>query len=209
MLIRILIAVAAVILVFVLVAATRPAAFTITRSTNIAAPPAVVYAQVADLSKWPAWSPWAQLDPNQKVTYSGTPGQPGSGSAWSGNNKVGEGRMTLTEVRPPELVDIKLEFIRPFEATNQSTFNLAPSGPGTQVTWSMNGHNNFMSKAFSIFMNMDKMVGGDFERGLASLKEVSEMAAKAVPPPAPAQPAAEVAPSAVAPAATATPPIVQ
>ena len=209
MLIRILIAVAAVILVFVLVAATRPADFTITRSTNIAAPPVGVYAQVADLSKWPAWSPWDKLDPNQKVTYSGTPGQPGSGFAWSGNNKVGEGRMTLTEVRPPELVDIKLEFIRPFEATNQSTFNFAPSGPGTQVTWSMKGHNNFMSKAFSIFMNMDKMVGGDFERGLVSLKEVSETAAKAVPPPAPALPAGPVAPSAVAPDATAALPIVQ
>jgi hypothetical protein len=98
--------------------------------------------------------------------------------SWAGNSDVGEGRMTITESRPHELVRIKLEFIKPFSATNTTEFTFKPEGNQTAVRWSMAGENNFVSKAMCLFMNMDKMVGGDFEKGLAALKSVSEAAAR-------------------------------
>ena len=121
-------------------------------------------------------SPWAKLDPSMKKTHEGAPAGTGAIYSWSGNDQVGEGRMTLTESRPSELIRIKLEFMKPFAATNTTEFTFKPEGNQTMVTWSMFGMNNFIAKAFGLFMNMDKMVGGDFEKGLASMKSVVETA---------------------------------
>jgi uncharacterized protein YndB with AHSA1/START domain len=185
MLKKILIAVAVVIVVFVIVVALQPANFRVTRSTTINAPAATVFAQVNDFYKWDAWSPWAKLDPAMKQTHEGSPEGTGAIYSWVGNKDVGEGRMTLTESKPNELIRIKLEFIKPFAAVNTTEFTFKPEGNQTSVTWDMTGEKNFMSKAFCLFMSMDKMVGGDFEKGLAQLKTIAEEAAKkSTPPPA-------------------------
>jgi hypothetical protein len=164
MLKKIFIGIGVVIIVFLIVVATRPAEFRVTRSASISAPPAVVFAQVNDLHKWDAWSPWAKLDPAMKQTHEGAPAGPGAVYSWAGNSDVGEGRMTITESRPDELVRIKLEFLKPFAAVSTTEFMFKPEGNQTAVTWSMTGTNNFMAKAMCLFMNMDKMVGGDFEK---------------------------------------------
>jgi carbon monoxide dehydrogenase subunit G len=168
MLIWILIAVAAIVVVFLVVVALQPADFRIQRTALIAAPAQAVFAQVNDFRKWQAWSPWEKLDPALKRTYEGDT------YAWVGNKKVGEGRMTITESRPGELVRIKLEFFKPFAATNTTEFSFKPEGGGTAVTWSMTGRNNFVAKAVSMFMSMEKMVGGQFEKGLAQMKSIVE-----------------------------------
>lgn len=164
---------------------TRPATFHIERSATVAAPPEIVYARLDNFHRWPEWSPWEKLDPNMKRTYSGPESGPGASYAWTGNDKVGEGRMTIEEATPASKVAMKLEFIKPFPATNTATFVLVPEGNATKVTWAMDGKNNFMSKAFSVFMNMDKMVGTDFEKGLANLNTIAardaQAAATAVP----------------------------
>jgi len=158
--------------------ATRPSTFHIERSTKIAAQPEVVFGQINDLHKWQGWSPWEKLDPAMKKTHSGAPSGTGAVYSWVGNKDVGEGRMTITDSRPSELVEIKLEFLKPFEATNKTTFSVKPGGDGSNVTWSMDGSNNFMSKAFGLFMDMDSMIGKDFEKGLAGMKQISEAEAK-------------------------------
>lgn len=177
---KILAVVGVVLLGFVAFVATRPADFTISRKTTIAAPPATVFAQINDFHLWSAWSPWEELDPKMTRTYDGAPSGTGAIYAWKGNDDVGEGRMTITEAKPGELVVIKLEFLKPFEATNTTTFTLT-AGPQTEVVWKMEGHNNFMSKAFGVFMNMDALVGKDFEKGLAKLKTAAEKAPAAAP----------------------------
>jgi hypothetical protein len=171
MLPMILVVLGVIIVVFLGIVATRPAEYRITRSAVIPAPAADVFAQVDDLHKFNDWSPWAKLDPNVKNTFEGPPAGTGTVTRWSGNKKVGEGIMTITESRPNELIRMKLEFIRPFASTADVDFAFKPEGNGTAVTWTMSGKNNFMAKAFCLFMNMDTMVGGDFERGLANLKE--------------------------------------
>jgi uncharacterized protein YndB with AHSA1/START domain len=178
MLITIFVALAVVIVVFVAVVMTRPSQFQITRSARIAAPPAAVFAQVNELSKWEAWSPWAKLDPNAKHTFDGPAAGTGAKMAWSGNKKVGEGRMTITESRPGDLVRLRLEFIKPFSATNLAEFTFLAQEGQTAVIWSMSGKNNFMAKAFGLFVNFDRMIGGDFEKGLLGLKSVVEVAGK-------------------------------
>lgn len=157
-------------------AAMKPNTFHIERSATISAPPAAVFAVVDDFHNWSAWSPWAHLDPAMKESYSGPASGKDAVYAWTGNDKVGEGRMTIVESTPDSRVDIKLEFLKPMAMTSKAAFALAPEGQGTRVTWSMDGNHDFMGKFFSLFMNMDKMVGGDFEKGLASLKTVAEKA---------------------------------
>jgi uncharacterized protein YndB with AHSA1/START domain len=174
----VLIAVAVIIVIFVAVVAMRPSEFRIVRSATISAPAQDVFGQVNDFHKWDSWSPWAKLDPAMKQTYEGPPAGTGAIYAWTGNGKVGEGRMTLTESRPSDLIRIKLEFLRPFKATNTAEFTFKPEGHQTVVVWSMSGQNNFVFKAFGLLMNMDKMVGGDFEKGLAQMKSVVEAAKK-------------------------------
>jgi Polyketide cyclase / dehydrase and lipid transport len=176
MFIKILVVLAAVLLVFTGVVAMQPAQYRVVRTATISAPASAVFAQVNDFHKWEAWSPWAKLDPAAKNTFEGPPAGPGAIFRWAGNAKVGEGRMTLIESRPSELVRIKLEFLKPFASTCSTEFGFKPQGDQTAVTWSMAGENNFFAKAFCLFMNMDKMVGGDFEKGLAQMKSVAEAA---------------------------------
>lgn len=178
MLIKILIALVLIIVVVVIVVAMRPADFRVARSTTITAPAEVVFAQVNDLHKWEAWSPWANLDPNAKNSFEGPPAGPGATFAWSGNNQVGEGRMTITESRPHELVRFKLEFVKPMKGTSTAEFTFKPEGNQTVVTWSMFGKNNFIAKAVGMFMNCDKMVGGQFDKGLAQMKSIAEAVAE-------------------------------
>jgi uncharacterized protein YndB with AHSA1/START domain len=178
MLKKVLIVVALILIVFVVVIAIQPGQYRVVRTVNVAAPPATVFDEVNDLHKWDAWSPWAKLDPAMKQTFDGPPAGTGAIYHWSGNNKVGEGRMTITESRPSDLVRIKLDFIKPFASTADTEFTFKPEASQTAVTWSMAGKKNFMSKAFGLFMNMDKMIGGDFEKGLQQLKTIVEAKAK-------------------------------
>jgi hypothetical protein len=173
---KILVVLAAFVLVFAGVVALQPSEFRVVRSTTISAPASDVFAQVNDFHNWEAWSPWAKLDPAAKNSFKGPSAGTGAVFKWSGNDQVGEGSMTLTESRPSEQIRIKLEFVRPFEDTSMAEFTFTPEGNQTMVTWSMIGRKNFISKAVCLFMNMDKMLGGDFEKGLAQLKSVVEAA---------------------------------
>ena len=170
---------------------TRPSEFVIHRARTLAAPPEVVYAYVNDFHKWAEWSPWDKLDPGMKREYSGAAAGVGASYHWIGNDKVGEGSMTITESEPPDKVTIELEFLKPYPAKNTVEFYIDKGGLGTEVEWAMLGHKNFMAKAVGLFMNMDKLVGGDFEKGLADLDAVTAAAAKLAPPaPEPAPPSA-------------------
>ncbi len=160
--------------VFLIVVALQPAEFHITRSATIGAAPAAVFAQVNDFHLWEAWSPWQKIDPTMKQTYEGAASGTGAVVSWIGEKDAGQGRMTLTESRPSESIKIRLDFIKPFDATNAVEFTFKPEGNGTQVSWIMDGRKNFVMKAFGLFMDMDKCVGGDFEKGLAQLKSVAE-----------------------------------
>jgi len=178
MLKKILIAIAAIVVVFVAVVAMQPSEFRIVRSATISAPAPAVFAQVNDFHNWEAWSPWAKLDPAAKATFEGPSAGTGAIFRWAGNDKIGEGSMTITESRPSDLIRITLEFVKPFAATNTAEFTFEPEGNQTAVTWSMAGKNNFIAKAVCLFMNMDKTVGGKFEEGLANMKSVVEAAPK-------------------------------
>lgn len=159
---------------FVAVVALRPNTFRVVRSTVIGVPPGKVHPLVADFRAWEHWSPWAKIDPQMQVSYSGVPASVGSGYAWKGNRNVGEGRMTLTESEPPSRLRIRLEFIKPFAGVNDVVFTFRPSGPGTEVRWEMSGNYVFFTKAVALFVSMDRMIGGDFEKGLAQMKELAE-----------------------------------
>lgn len=197
MLQKILIGLGVVVLGFVGLVATRPAEFAVERSIGIAAPPEIPYALVNDLHNFNLWSPWDQKDPQMKRTFEGSASGVGAVYGWSGNKDVGTGKMTIVESKPAELVAMKLDFIEPMTATNQTVWTFKPIASGTQVTWSMQGHNNFAGKAFALFMDMDKMIGSDFETGLANMKKVSEdRAAKAAAAAAATAAAAAAAPPA-------------
>jgi hypothetical protein len=175
---RILIGLAIMVVAFLGIVALQPADYRVTRGISINAPAEVVFAQVNDFRKWEAWSPWVKLDPEVKNTFEGPATGTGAVFIWSGNADVGEGRMTLTESRPNDRIRIKLDFIRPFPDTCTVEFAFQPAGNQTAVTWSMWGHKNFIGKAACLFMNMDKMLGGDFEKGLAQMQTVAEAGAK-------------------------------
>jgi len=174
MLKKILLGLVALIVILAVVVAMQPASYRIVRSMKMAAAPSVVYPLVNDFHAWDGWSPWAKLDPNMKVNYSGPAAGQGAVYHWTGNKEVGEGQMTLLESKPNELVRIKLDFIKPFADTCNTEFTFKPEGDQTDVTWSMSGERNFMAKAVCLFMNMDKLVGGDFEKGLAKMKAEAE-----------------------------------
>jgi ribosome-associated toxin RatA of RatAB toxin-antitoxin module len=173
---KILIGLALVIAIFLVVVAMQPAEFRVERKALVAAPPEITFDQVNDFKNWPSWSPWAKLDPSMESSLSEVSAGTGATYAWKGNKKVGEGRMTITESRPAEYLAINLEFLKPFKATNLTEFTFKPIHGGTMVVWSMSGKNNFISKAVCMFMDMDKMVGGDFEKGLADIKKNAEIA---------------------------------
>jgi hypothetical protein len=173
-------AIALVIIVaaFVIVVTMQPAEFRVTRGTTMSASAPAAYALVNDLHNWEKWNPWQKVDPAMKLSFSGPPAGPGAAYAWVGNKDVGEGRLSIIESRPSELVKIKLEFLKPFAATNTAEFTFKPEGGQTAVTWSMAGEKNFIAKAVGLFMNMDRMVGDQFEKGLADMKAAAEAAPK-------------------------------
>jgi Polyketide cyclase / dehydrase and lipid transport len=176
MLKRILLAIGVLIVGLCALIASRPPQFAVERSAVFAAAsPEAVFAQVNDFHKWEAWSPWEKLDPDMKRTFGGPEtGGVGATYAWVGNDKVGEGVMEILESKPGELVKFKLSFIKPFEDTSISTLTFAKEGEGTKVSWKMEGENTFVSKAFGLFMDMDKMIGDDFEKGLGQMKTAAE-----------------------------------
>jgi hypothetical protein len=176
MLVPILLTLAALIVVFVVIVALRPSHFRVARTATFSAGAPAVFAQVNDFHKWEAWSPWEKIDPKMKKTYEGAPAGTGAIYSWDGNSEVGSGRMTLTESRPNERIGIKLEFFRPFKGTNAAEFTFKEEAGQTVVTWSMTGKLNFIVKAMGLFMSMDKMVGGQFEKGLATMKSLVEAA---------------------------------
>lgn len=148
--------------------------FEVVRKTTINATREAVFAKIGNLESWDDWSPWAQLDPSMEKTYGGESGTVGSSYHWTGNKKVGEGKMTMTEVDAPGKVAIDLQFIKPFKAQNVTELHVADIGNASEVTWRMTGQHTFMSKVMGIFKSMDKMVGPDFEKGLSALRHQLE-----------------------------------
>ena len=170
------IAIVVVILVTALLgfAATRPDAFRVQRATSIKAPPEKIFALINNFHRWASWSPYENLDPPMKRTLSGPENAKGAVYEWEGNKKVGQGRMEIMESSPSSKITIKLDFLKPFEAHNTAEFTLDRQGDSTTVTWVMNGHQPYMFKVMSLFFSMDKMIGKDFEAGLANLKSITE-----------------------------------
>lgn len=156
----------------------QPSEYRIVRTTTIAAPAQDVFAQIDDFHRWQTWSPWAERDPKAKTSFDGPDSGKGAVFAWSGNNEVGEGRMTLTDSRSGELVKIKTDFVKPFVGTSYSDFTLKPEGAGTSLTWTMSGENDFIGKAICLFVSMDKVLGGEMEKGLAGIKRIAEAGTK-------------------------------
>ncbi|MGH6946523.1 MAG: SRPBCC family protein [Kiloniellales bacterium] len=161
----------AAVLVF---AATKPDTFRVQRATSIAAPPEKIFALINDFDNWGSWSPYEKKDPAMKRALSGAEAGKGSVYEWEGDNNVGKGRMEITESSPPSKVALKLDFVKPFEAHNMVEFTLVPEGEATNVTWDMHGPAPFVSKVMQVFVDMDSMVGKDFEAGLANLKTLAE-----------------------------------
>ena len=158
----------------------RPSSFRVERSVFIAAPVDVVYDQIASLRSMDGWSPYAQLDPDMEISYAGAEAGVGARSAWDGP-RMGRGRLTITNARPNERIEMRLEMFAPLRATNQVVFELAPSDSGTCVRWRMDGKNGFVGKAIGLVMDVDAMVGGQFESGLASLARLAEARASGRP----------------------------
>lgn len=154
-------------------AASKPSGFHYERSAQVDSPPEAVFPIINDLHNWDRWSPWEKRDPKMKKTHSGAESGPGAVYEWEGNGQVGAGRMTVMKVDPPRLVNMKLEFFKPFVGTNDVNFHVVPSGTGSKVTWAMDGKSAFPVKVMSIFMDMDKMIGRDFEEGLSNLNAVA------------------------------------
>jgi Polyketide cyclase / dehydrase and lipid transport len=174
MLVKILIGTTVVLVALAAYVATQPGEFSVSRSATFAAPAPAVFAQVNELKKWEAWSPWAKKDPQAKQSYAGPAAGAGASMSWVGNKEVGEGRMTIVDSSPNALVRFKLEFFKPFAATNTAEFSFKEEGGRTALTWSMRGQNNFIGKAMCLVFDMDKMVGGDFEAGFAGIKAIVE-----------------------------------
>lgn len=161
------------IAVVLILAAMKPDSFSVRRSIVIAAPPERIYPLIADFKAWSAWSPWEKKDPAMKRDFSGAPSGVGARYAWDGDKNVGRGSMEIVEATPAK-VGLKLDFVTPFEAHNDTVFALQPQGQATEVTWTMTGPTPFLAKIIHVFMNMDRMVGGDFESGLKAMKAQAE-----------------------------------
>ena len=155
-------------------AATKPDVFRVQRAVSIKAPPEKIFPLIDDFHDWVAWSPYEKIDPALQRSYSGPQSGKGAVYEWQGNNKVGKGRMEITQSSPSSKIVIALHFMKPFEARNTAEFTMVPEGDATSVTWAMHGSSPFMAKVMCIFMSMDNMVGKQFEEGLANLKTVAE-----------------------------------
>ena len=164
---------AVLIAVVLILALTKPDTFRVERTTSIKAPPEKIFPLLNDFQSWSAWSPYEKKDPAMKRTFSGPPSGKGAIYEWDGDKNVGQGRMEIMRSTPPSNVTLDLDFVKPFEAHNTVVFTLAPQGDFTTVTWAMQGPANFISKVMQVFINMDKMVGTDFEAGLANLKALA------------------------------------
>ncbi len=174
MLKTILIIVVLAIAALLALAATKPDTFSVQRSASIKAPPEKIFPLINDLHGFNTWNPWMKKDPNMKVAYSGPDSGKGAAHDWDGNNDVGKGRLEIMDSTPASKVTMKLQMIKPMEANNTVDFTLEPKGNSTLVTWSMNGSVPFAAKIMHVIFDMDKMVGTDFEAGLANLKVVAE-----------------------------------
>ncbi len=163
----------ALIAIVLILASTKPNTFRMQRSATISAAPDKIFPYINDFHNWAAWSPWEKFDPNMKKSFSGAATGKGSIYEWDGNKKVGQGRMEITEILPHKIT-VKLDFIKPFEGHNTAEFALQPQGGTTQLTWAMYGPCPFMMKIMHLFINMDKMIGKDFESGLTALKALAE-----------------------------------
>ena len=173
--IAIIAAVLAIAIVIILIlASTKPATFSVRRSAVVQAPAEVIFPLINNFHQWARWSPWEKRDPAMKRDYSGAESGKGAVYAWDGNKNVGSGRMEILEASAPSKVVIKLDFFKPFEAHNTAEFTMLPQGGATNVVWVMHGPAPFMSKVMQVFMSFDKMIGKDFETGLARIKSVSE-----------------------------------
>ena len=164
-----------VVAVFAIVVARQPDDFRITRSLAISAPTSVAFAQVNDLHRWLAWSPWEGIDANLKRTYEGPAAGVGAKYGWEGK-KTGAGAMTIAQSQEPASVRLDLDFLKPFKASNVVEFTFQPQGRDTLVSWTMTGKDTFVTKIFCLLCNRDKMCGDMFEQGLAKLKGVCESA---------------------------------
>jgi len=173
-LVFIAIVLALVIAAVLILAATKPDRFRIERTATLKAPADKIFPLIADFHQWLNWSPWEGRDPQLKRTYSDAERGKGAVYAWDGNKNVGSGRMEILEAIASSKVVIKLDFLKPFEAHNTAEFTMLPQGGATNVIWVMHGPAPFMSKVMQVFMNMDRMIGKDFEIGLANLKTITE-----------------------------------
>ena len=167
------IAIAVLIAAVLIYATTRPDTFSVQRTETIKAPPDKIFPLINDFHSWPSWSPWEKLDPAMQRTHSGATAGQGAAYAWVGNSKVGEGRMEILASAPSSKISIKLDFIKPFEGHNTADFTLQPQGDSTQVTWVMYGPAPYVTKLMGVFVSMDKLIGKDFEAGLANLKSAA------------------------------------
>jgi len=170
---RIALGLGALVLVLLGVIALQPAAFTVERSATIGAPAEVIYAHIESLRRMDEWQPFAKMDPQLKIEYAGPEAGVGACSSWEGP-QMGRGRISITAAQPVEAIEMKLEMLAPLAATNRIRFTLVPAGERTAVTWRMDGHNSFVGKAFALFGDMDAMMGGEFEKGLAALAALVE-----------------------------------
>jgi uncharacterized protein YndB with AHSA1/START domain len=165
---------AVAIAIVLILAAMKPDTFSIRRGAAIKAPPEKIFSLINDFHQWGSWSPWENKDPAMKRTFSGAASGRGAVYAWDGNENVGSGRMEILDASSPSKIVIKLDFFAPFEAHNTAEFTMLPQGDTTGVDWLMHGPASFMSKLMQVFMNIDKMVGKDFEAGLSNLKKLTE-----------------------------------
>lgn len=174
-----LIAIIAVLVVIALavvvtLAMTKPGTFSVTRATTVKAPPEKIFPLIDDFRQWTTWSPWENKDPAMTRSYDGETRGKGAVYGWQGNNSVGSGRMEILEVCPPSKIVIKLDFFKPFEGHNTAEFTMLPQGDVTRVSWLMHGPASLMSRMMQVFVNLDAMIGRDFEAGLANLKRLTE-----------------------------------
>lgn len=169
-----IIAVVLAIAIVLILAATKPDTFAVRRTITVEAPPERIFPLINDFHQWGSWSPYEHKDPAMKRTYSGTASGVGAVYAWEGNKNVGSGRMEILDAPAPSKIAIKLDFFTPFEAHNTAEFTMLPQGDATRLTWLMHGPAPLISRVMQVFINMDNMVGKDFEIGLANLKRFAE-----------------------------------
>jgi Polyketide cyclase / dehydrase and lipid transport len=162
------------IAIVLILAVTKPNVFGVQRATTIQAPPEKIFPLINDFHQWRSWSPYENKDPAMQRGYGGEAAGKGAIYSWDGNNNVGSGRMEIIDSSTPSKIAIKLDFIKPFEGHNTAEFTMLPHGDGTDVTWVMHSPASFMSKLMQVFINLDHMIGKDFEIGLSNLKKIAE-----------------------------------